>query len=227
MKYPITPFSPPLVLVILVLLGCEKAPVQKNATTPGQEFPYSFNKSPFISPQIIQDFNTWLSDSGDAVVSINVLEAQASNRYSGAALVRNTLGEEPYVYSEQASDGSISEFGYRYVGRTSSGVYVLLTSDGGGGSGVFHSLMLLTFEYDQSLICDWDRGVVQPTGKRLLIKKQGQISLTDRWDGKLSVKGNSVFIGEDVGWFAHSEGTGGGSSSTQRKEQVLEVQLAQ
>ncbi len=226
MKNPITSLFLPLVLGFLVLTGCKETPVLKSGTVPGKDFPYAFDKSPFISPKIIQDFATWSSDNGDAIVAINVLEAQGSNRYCGDALVRNTPGEYPYVYHETATAGSFSEFGYRYVGRTSSGVYVLHTTDCGGGSGVYHNLMLVTFEYDQSLNCDWDKNVVQPGEKRILIKKQGEFALGDRWDGKLSVKGDSIFVGQDVGWFADSGGTGGGPASTERKSHVLQIHLA-
>lgn len=216
-------------LCVLASAGCCHVPPRNHATVPGKDFPYSFDKAPFISPRIIQDLSTWISDQGDQVVAINVLESQDSNRYFGDALVRDIPGQNPYVYHEsdavEGGDANNAEFGYCLVGRTRSGVYVLATSDWGGGSGVFRNLLLVTFEYDQSLRCDWDKGVVQPGGKRLLIKKRGEIGLGDRWVGELKVDGNSIFVGKDTGWFTVSGGTGGGWMAYDRKDRVLQINL--
>jgi len=219
-----------VVLCALVSAGCCHVPQRSHATVPNKDFQYSFDKTPFISPRIIQDLSSWISDHGDQVVAINVLESQDSNRYFGDALVRNIPGQNPYVYHETATveDGETNhtEFGYHFIGRTSSGVYVLVTSDWGGGSGVFRNLLLVTFECDQSIKCDWEKGVVQSDGKRLLIKKRGEIPLGDRWDGELKVNGNSILVGKDTGWFTVSGGTGGGWMSYDRKDRVLQINLA-
>jgi hypothetical protein len=94
------------------------------------------------------------------------------------------------------SETNITEFGYQYVGETSSGVFVLLTSDWEGGSGNFKNLLLVRFEYDKSISTDWDKKMVRWDGKSLLIKKLGEIALGDSWDVKLAVNGNSIFIGD-------------------------------
>src|SRR5436309_7916640 len=44
----------------------------------------SFCQPPFVHPLVIKELMTWLSDDGDQVVAINLLEANDSNRYYGA-----------------------------------------------------------------------------------------------------------------------------------------------
>jgi hypothetical protein len=184
---------------LLIVAGCKTASTQNYATVPNPDFQYSFNKAPFISPRIVQDLSTWISDKGDQVVAINVLDSQNSNRYFGDAEVRRIESQNPYIFMTTTnvlnSETNNTEFGYQYVGETSSGVYVLLTSDWEGGSGNFKNLLLVTFEYDKSINTDWDKKIVR-WGNRLLIKKLGEIALGDRWDGKLAVNGNSIVIGD-------------------------------
>jgi hypothetical protein len=182
----LTPRFSIVFLLAGLLLGCrcKTASTQNYATVPNPDFQYSFNKAPFISPRIIQDLSAWISDKGDQVVAINVLDSQNSNRYFGDAEVRQIDNQNPYIFIDATNvlngETNITEFGYQYVGETSSGVYVLLTSDWEGGSGNFKNLLLVQFEYDKSISTDWDRGEVRWDGKRLLIKKLGEIALGDR-----------------------------------------------
>ena len=215
-------------LSALILVGCSP---QEHAALPDKDLQFSFDRPPFISPKIIQDLMTWISDRDDQVVSINVLGSQDSNRYSGDVLNRNIAGQNPYIYTETTTvENDVTnhtEFGYQFVGKTSSGVYVLATSDWGGGSSVFNRLLLVKFEQDQYVKCDWDKGIVRPDGKRLLIKKVGEIGLGDRWDGDLKVEGDSIFVGKDHGWFTISGGTGGNALSSNPKDRVLKITAAQ
>ena len=48
---------------------------------------YSFKKAPFVHPKIIGDLVGSLSDAGDQVVAINLLDSQDSNRYFGEIFV--------------------------------------------------------------------------------------------------------------------------------------------
>ena len=216
------------VLAVVIGAGC-KTSQPAHITIPNKDFAYSFNKAPYISPRIIKDLSTWISDNGDQVVVINVSDSQNSNRYFGEPQVRPIKGKNPCVCWKEAtvqdSTTNESEFSYQYVGQTSSGLYVLVTADWGGGSGMFVSLLLLRCEYDQGINCDWDNGVVRSGTNRLLIKKVGEIPLGDRWRGDLAVKGNSIYLGKDKGWFAESGGTGGGALSHDRKARVLKIDL--
>ena len=58
---------------------------------------YSFKKAPFVHSKIVGDLVGNLSDSGDQVVAINLLDSQDSNRYFGDILV--TPQTDPLVPS--------------------------------------------------------------------------------------------------------------------------------
>lgn len=191
-------------LCLVLLVGCSSEESQF-ADIQQEELPFSFIHEPYIHPRIIQDLTTWLSDGGDQVVAINLLDAQNSNRYFGDVEVNEEGEEHPFVYFE----GENERFGYRYIGRTEGGVHVLYTSDSGGGSGVFKSLMFVVFEYDRGTFSHPDKPLIDLSRERLLIKKLGEKSLGDRYDGKLEVVGDQLLIGKDTGWFSKSGGSGG------------------
>lgn len=217
-----------LKLLFLVLAGwllASCSPSQRTkVTVPNPDFNCSFSQPPFLSPNIIQDLVTGLSDEGDQVVAINVLEAQDSNRYFGELTIQKVEKQPyPWIGIRSVNDGETSYFGYRLVGKTTSGVYVLLTSERGGGSGSWPNLMLVTFEYDKAVNCDWEKNKISPAKTRLLIKKVGQIPLGDRWAGTLEVRGNEILIGKDQGWFAGTKG--GGGLSENPKDRVIRVEV--
>ena len=43
----------------------------------------SFSKAPYVHPRIIKDFVGWVSDRGVIIQSVDLLNAQNSNRYFG------------------------------------------------------------------------------------------------------------------------------------------------
>lgn len=195
-----------LALVIAAITGCKTGSFYP--ATPNTDYPYSFRWVPFINPRIIQDLSCWISDKGDQVVAINLTDSQDSNRYDADTQVREIEGQNPYVFVSTTNNDETSEFGYQYIGRTTSGINVLLTSDSEDGSGVFKKLLLVTFEHDQGISYDWDKKVTNTKKKRVLIRKAGEIFLGDRWAGELSVTGNSILVGQDTGWFTVSGGAG-------------------
>lgn len=188
-----------------------------------QSLPYSFDHPPYVHPKIIQDLSTWISDIGDQVVAINLLDSQKSNRYFGDILVREVSGDSPFIYVKEEKFHETSIFGYQYIGTTKSGVYVLRTSSSGGGSGVDESLMFLTVRRDKGLSVDWDKLSIRPERERIVLQKLGEIVLGDRWNGKLRIEGNKIFIGKDQGRFSESEG--GGRLSNHPKDRVLSIDI--
>ena len=64
---------------------------------------YSFRKAPFVHPKIVDDLIGNLSDTGEQVVAINLLDSQDSNRYFGEILVAPQADPMepswPWVYS--------------------------------------------------------------------------------------------------------------------------------
>jgi hypothetical protein len=114
-----------------------------------------------------------------------------------------TSGSEkgnPYVFTtEECTDGHCGEFGYRLLGKTTSGLFVLLTEESGGGSGQFRNLMLVSIEHDHGLAYDERKSVLRPEQERWLIKKWGELPLGDRYAGSITLKGNTIHIGKDNG----------------------------
>jgi len=195
-----------LLLLSLFMVGCKPGGIQSRATVPNADFKYSFDKPPYINPRIIQDMSCWISDKGDQVTAINLLDSQDSNRYYCDAKVREISGQNPYIFTStqniENNETNSTEFGYQFLGETSSGIFMLLTSDWEGGSGVFKNLMLVRLENDKAVDCDWRSGEIRWSGNRLHIKKLGEVPLGDRWNGLVSLTGNTIIIGKDKGEFA-------------------------
>jgi len=208
-----------LAVLCAMVLTSGAAPAPSRVMAPTNDLPYSFERSPYINPKVVQDLTTSLSDHGDQVVAINLLDSQKCNRYSADVKTQKTKGKHPFVYIQ---DGG-TQFGYQYIGFTTSGIHVLQTSESGGGSGTFESLLFLAIEYDKGFSINLDEKSTRLDRPRLLIKKLGETSLGDRWSGDLKVKGNELFIGKDKGWFTISGGTGGGPLSTNPKDRVLQI----
>jgi hypothetical protein len=219
------------VALAVPLCGCSRPySLERRMARPDPlaETKYSFSRPPYIHPKIIQDLATWISDSGDQVVAVNLLESQGSNRYFADVKTRKLPGRHDLVYveEEEKTAGVVerSSFSYEYVGKTSSGIHVLRTSDWGGGSGVFVNLMLVELVADRALECDWEKLTISPGRRRLLVRKLAEIGLGDRWSGKLKVEGEKIFVGKDEGWFSKSGGKGGGWLSYDRKDRVLTLE---
>ena len=169
-----------------------------------------------IHPKIIQTLNTWLSDAGDQIVSINLSESQGSNRFccSDDIKVRDN-----FIYYKE--DRAV--FGYQYIGKTESGIHVLYISDSGGGSGVFTSIMLVTLISDHGVVFDEEHSIIKANKQRLLIKKLGEVVLGDRWSGNLTIDGDNLIIGKDKGWYAGTDG--GGPFSKTPRDRVIKIDL--
>ena len=187
------------------------------AAPPGKEIPFSFTRAPFINPKIIDDLLTGESDEGDQVVAINLTDSETADRYFCDIKTNKAPHEYPHVYFKEEEEGSnepAPEFGYRYIGQTTSGVDVLFTSSsGGGGSGVFERLILVRLVEESGAPsyspASGKAQTITFRKKRLVIKKLGEIVLGDRWNGSLKVSGNEIVIGKDVGFFSDREKTPG------------------
>ena len=175
---------------------------------------YSVKRAPFIHPNIVEDLTGSLSDTGDQVVAINVLDSQQSNRYFGNISVGEGDSvlepDYPWVYSdaedanskvEGDEPSSESKFGYRYIGSTQGGIDVLQVKESGGGSGVFNTLLLIRMAFDEGY--SYSPAVHENGSKtvyeaeihtRELIRVLGRIPLGDRWQGLVAVEGNQVIV---------------------------------
>lgn len=180
--------------------------------------PFSFAQAPFVHPLIVKDLTTWLSDTGDQVVAINLTDSNWSNRYHGE--VEASSERCPRVRWKGPEGGW---FRYQYVGMTDAGVQVLRISESGGGTLVSVELLFAVLEFDYGFrhyAGDYwslpaatptvpeqiGARVVRPDRQRVLLRKLGTFGLGDRWHGDLAVRGDEVLFGEDRGWFSEAEG---------------------
>jgi hypothetical protein len=141
---------------------------------------YSFSREEFIHPLILNDLCGWLSDTGDQIVSVNVLGANDSNRYFGE--IEFDAGETPPVVRAIRDQ---SYFAYQYLGRSFSGMHLLQTWSSGGGSGVFCNILLVTLGEESAVEIGPD-GVSKVD--RFIVKKIATIPLGDRYNGALSYR---------------------------------------
>lgn len=177
---------------------------------------FHFNKVPFIPASIVRDLSAWLSDSGDQVVAINLSDSVDSNRYSSDIKPDVSGKGNPYVFTKDCTNEPCSEFGYVLIGKTTSGLFVLSTEEsGGGGSGRFRNLMLVSLERDHGLAYDKEKSVLRPERERWLIKKWVEVPLGDRYVGNITVSGNTIHIEKDRG----------GSSGVIDKDKTIRLEL--
>lgn len=204
-----TLFTAALVAALASAASEPARPAQPAAPVRTIETGYSFTRAPFVNPRVLQEMDTWMSDTGDLVVAINLTDANDSSRFStwgGEVEVRESAGRCPFVHWKpgRLADGSGKSFGYRYIGMTDAGVQVLETVSGGGGSGVFGNLLFLSVELGRGIGEVEERGddgVVRAERERVVLHRLGTVVTGDRWDGELAVRGNDLFIGRDEGWF--------------------------
>lgn len=170
---------------------------------------YFFDKEPYVNPRIIEELTGWLSDLGEQVVGINLVESMGTNRYFNNTQVSGE--DKPVVFYQdtEACQNSTCPFGppgflYQLVGTTSSGVSVLFTESSGGGTGRFRNLLLVSLEKENGLSYDKQKNVLGMNRERWVLKKLLEIPLGDRYQGDISVKANSLYIGKDH--YSHASG---------------------
>ncbi len=136
-----------------------------------------------IPPEIFRDFGDGdLADSaGDIWVTVDVEAATGSNLYADDIKAENG-------YYAQKKTGSDEETAYRYIGPTGNGLLVVIADWSGGGSGDFYTLHILdlaavrAFDYEGKIY------------RRVLLTNLRSIALGDRWDGDVTIAGNSIRI---------------------------------
>ena len=163
-----------------------------------------------LHPLIVQEFITWLSDSGDQIISINLRDAFSSNRYccddsfsvrlTGKKMVVRTDFTKDYGthnddYISQEDCGGICAFTYAHLGTTDNGAMVIQVWESGGGSGLFSTLLFTkvkermgaNFDYANPSNLVFDK-------QQIILEKLFFILLGDRQENTISVSGNFVVL---------------------------------
>ena len=154
-----------------------------------------------IHPKIIQDFMTWLSDTGDQVVAINLEDSQGANRYccDDDVTIRVTADGKTFAKAERNGGGWIA---YIFHGRTSDGLYFLEVNESGGGSGIFGTLLILKiteeFYFKQHTVQNFAKyinpKIDKSQKKRLHLNKVGTVLLGDRQAHKIQIINDALVI---------------------------------
>jgi len=146
----------------------------------------SFVEPPFVSPELIEQIaQPYPSCYRNPCTAVEVWNS----------LSEEEEWEDPVV--DRGCEGCFPiYFGYHCIGKTEDGIYVLSTSDRGGGTGNFMGLLFVKLERD-GFIEDEKRG------ERVVAQRVGDYYLGDRWIGEAKVKGNTLFVltlGYAWGW---------------------------
>lgn len=158
---------------------------------------FTYNGEP-ISPALIRDFETWLSDEGDQVIAINLSQSQTSNRYFGEITTQPSKSgkhqEIGYVYEEffEGGDKENSHFSYIFHGTTPSGIQVLETiSHVEGSTGVFSTLLFIkpTLKYRLNF-----ETTPLETKPMIILEKIGETPLGDRSNPAIHLQGDFVKV---------------------------------
>jgi hypothetical protein len=140
-----------------------------------------------VPPNIFRDMGDGdLADSGSIIVTIDVKAATGSNLY--AEPIKRNGAWLSQARQDPNEKGLMQEEAYRFVGVTANKLLVVITSYSGGGSGVFHSLHILTAERGQGFDSDGKRY------DRLNVTTVRSVALGDRWNGDVRIDGNFILV---------------------------------
>lgn len=141
-----------------------------------------------IHPELIEKFESWMSDSEvPTVVSVDLISAEKNGNEYG----RENLSKDGISYKRGVVDGSYAGFyRYQWLGRLKNGLHVVRVADCGGGSGVFETLDFIKFSLGEGVDKDGKRY------DRLLMTIVRQHFLGDRYDGEVTVFADKVVIGK-------------------------------
>ena len=149
-----------------------------------------------IPPEIFADFgDAMMSDSRPIVVTIDANAAIDSNRYADPIKTNGRWVEQ--VKPGSGSFNGPETMSYEYRGVTSNGLLVVLTAYSGGGSGTFTYLHILDAASNRAFDEDGS------SYSRLDLTLERTYILGDRWEGDVSVSGNSVRIVTDASLGGH------------------------
>jgi hypothetical protein len=138
-----------------------------------------------IPPEIFRDMGDGdMADSTSILVTVDVKAAVGSNLYDDEI---RRYGDWVLQRKEnQPSLNGYEETGYRFIGTTANGLLVVVASYNGGGSGTFHTLHILDAAKAKAFDAE---GEVYDRVNLTMIRS---VVLGDRWDGEVTIAGNTV-----------------------------------
>ena len=145
-----------------------------------------------IHPGCVREFEVSLQDSPPPIVrTVDVRACVSGNELS----VPFKTGDDGYIsYEYDLGDNEKGTFGYKYIGKSENGIFVLTTRSSTGGTMVAESVYLV-LDYFANY-WDLDSEYKQTEDRRLVITCVGQFALGDRDSGTVTLKGNTLTLGK-------------------------------
>mgnify|MGYP001496157476 FL=1 len=194
-----------LIFANVFFCGCSFVKVKNSHSKITERRSASFDREPWIHPKMIWELKPWMSDTAEQMLALNVSDSVGSNRYFGDIEKRSLEGgKELLLY--KAQNGEHLQFGYVYHGMSDSGIHVLEVVESSHGSGTFISLFLCQLNWEPSF--GIKNGSLQEVGERQVLKLVKEITLGDRWIGKIELRGNLLKVGKDEGRFGNPKDEG-------------------
>ena len=189
----------------IILPGCSFVKVKDSHSKTTERRSASFDREPWIHPKMIWELKPWMSDTGEQILALNVSDSVGSNRYFEDIEKRSLEGGKELLFY-RARNGEHLQFGYIYHGMSDSGIHVLEVVESTHGSGTFISLFICQLNWEPSF--GIKNGSLQEIGERQVLKLIKEITLGDRWIGKIELRGNLLKVGKDEGRFGNSKDEG-------------------
>ena len=173
---------------------------------------YFLFRGDVIQPSIIKEFITWLSDSGDQIISINLRDSTSSNRYFpddsfGARIITNyddlrkIISKGILVESNpEHKECENCYFSYTHLGTTDNGAIILEVVNYGGGSTYFGEFLGLKVK--ERMGTDFSYGIPSLTFDRQQIVLEKLFSIVvprhiiknTNYSGVSGINGNFIIL---------------------------------
>ncbi len=146
-----------------------------------------------LHPRIFEFFLGSYSDAKPVITSMSLIGIFDSNMFSAPVQKKlDKKGQCWYWYLKGKLDETerASQFGYRYMGRLTTGHHVIMTADETPGSAIFYNLMFIKTS-ETKLLDFTNPSSVQGKMSRS-ISCEGYYPLGDRFQGSVQFQGDSI-----------------------------------
>lgn len=157
------------------------------------ECTYSFSKSPYINPAIVELLNPWISDSEEQIMSV-CLSQNRSNRFGDFKISKET-GTSPTVYTK--NQGSYCS--YQHIGKAGK-VDIIMVRQSNGGTMVSTDLFFVHIEKQMTFAISGN--TLRKSVPMWILRKVGSIPLGDRYRGNITLRDNVLHIPKDMNNFS-------------------------
>jgi hypothetical protein len=160
--------------------------IQKQLVDANEQFVFN-GKS--INPLGIKLLMCWISDSlpGSAAIYLDAVNGHSNQFF--AAYEKDPQGKVSVDLEEDNKPAGY--FSYIHLGRLTNGIHVLEIIENGGGSGVWTDLLLVSF----IVVSEYQEDGSQEY--RLVMKREGDFVLGDRYNGTVEIQPHKIVIGAD------------------------------